>query len=568
MADKQLTRSTKEEPGSVGPEPRPGLTMPSALSPAGTLAPGVDLVFIVTKGGLVRFVNRDLGGVNADDVAGTSFYDWVFPEQRAAVREQLDRVFASGEPQAVELMGIHPHSPDTWYECRMQPNLRASEVVSVTVVARDVTHHRRAQQEWERRYGELLRGFEERAADLARANAALAEIRSERDADAERLTRFRALMDAAGEAIFITEPDSGKILDLNETACRWLRSKQEDLVGRLAKQLDLGFPIVLQEDQEIQFTETRDTRRPVMVSGVHRRQDGSTFPVEAAIARHSFGDQTYVLAVVRDAKGRAQGEELLKQREQVYHDLFESTSDAVYLTTRTGQIVAVNQAAVDLFGYSREEFTRLDARQLFPRVEDIRRFQRQMADKGAAVKLEVDLRTKDGTIIPGILSATRRHGADGAVQGYQCLVRRRVESARPNGEEAPAAGVADAGIVLVLDADPQARRHMVELLQQAGIQVLMAERMAIALEILRQNAGRVTAVTLGVEQGEAGVEHLIEEFQRIDPSTTVIVCSAEDRLALASRLPGTGSVAYLERKPHPLALIQKVRAAAQARHGS
>jgi PAS domain S-box-containing protein len=521
-----------------------------------------DLVFIVGADGQILFVNRDLGGVSPDEVIGSSLFDWIFPEQHALVRERLRLVFETGQPQGHELAGFYPHSPDSWYECRLAPSLRDGAVVSATIVARDITHHRRARQEAERRYAELSRMYEERTADLARANAALAAAAEQRDSGSARQLRLLALLDASGEAVFVSDPETGKILDVNETACRWLQKSRDEIVGSRAHALGLGFPIQLTEDQDLQFTETRDTRRPVFVNGVHYRQDGSTFPVESAIARHDLGGGgSCFLAVARDVKDRQQTLVALRQREAAFRDLFRLVSDAVYLTTRSGEIVAVNDAAVTLFGYSRDELLGMDARVLFSGAADIRRFQATMAEHdGVARNVEVELRTKSGAIVPGLLSATRRQSPEGTIQGYQVLVRRTAAPALATGEPPAADGEQVVRPrILVADASAATLAVGTEVLERAGFSVFAAESHAQALDLLRQHAGEVAAVVLGVEQGERGIEHTVEELHRIDAGTPVIVSSADDRLSLADRLAGLEIAGYVERPPHPLALVQKVR---------
>jgi len=64
---------------------------------------------------------------------------------------------------------------------------------------------------------------------------------------------------------------------------------------------------------------------------------------------------------------------------------------------------------------------------------------------------------------------------------------------------------------------------------------------------------------LGVDPGERGVEHTVEEFRRIDPAARIIVSSADDRLALVERLGDLGVAGYMERPSHPLTLVQKLR---------
>jgi PAS domain S-box-containing protein len=543
----------------------------SASAPAARGAPAEyaqDLVFIVAREGRILYVNQALGDIAADEVIGQSIFDWMAEEQHTGLRDALEGVFAAGALRGLELCRLPRHDPQAWYECRLSPTHRGGEVVSATLIARDITRHKLAVEELNRRYAELERRHRDREADLAQAQAQLAEALATRDAEAPVLHRFRALLDAAGEAIFVTDPSSGAVFDANGTACRWLRRTRDEVIGRTAAELGLEFVISLPEEQDLAFTETRDSRRPTILSGgVHRRQDGSTFPVEVAVARHHWGEDSYVLAVVRDVKQREHGLALLKQREAAYHDLFEQSWDGIYLTTRSGQITDVNPAMAELLGYAREEMAGLDARAILPRAADIRRFQEVMAEHGVARDLEVELRRKDGATLPAMLSATRRHGSDGSIQGHQCVVRPRTQAAVP---VTPPPVVAPPALdpVLVVDLTGASRAELMDLLQRASIPALDAGGLARATQLLREHTGAVGCVLIGVEPGERGVDLMVEEFRRIDPDVPIIINSSEDRLVLAKQLADLNIAAFLDRAVHPLALLQRVRELASSRRGT
>ena len=554
--------STDGSPARPAPDPAPVPAPAPPAPPGGDYAQ--DLVFIVARDGKILFVNQTLGGVDADHAIGQNVYEWIAEEQHVALREALEGVFGAAERRGIELSRLPRHAPDAWYECRLSPTLRGGDVVSATLIARDITRHKLALEELNRRRNEMERRYREREVDLAQAQAQLAEALAARDADGPTLHRFRALLDAAGEAIFITDAVTGAITDLNGTACRWLRRPREELLGRTGEELGLEFLIHVAEDQDISFTETRDTRRPRIVSGgVHRRQDGSTFPVEVAVARHTWGEEECQLAVVRDVKEREHSLALLRQRESAYNDLFEQSWDGIYLTARSGHVVAANPAVAELLGYTRDELAGIDARVLLPRAADIRKFQDALATQGVARNLEIELRRKDGTVLPALLSATRRYSTDGTIQGHQCLVRARPVPA----VEPPAAAAAPPAVppVLVVDPDEASRAQTLQSLNQAGIATLEAGGLAHAIDLLRDHAGAMTALVMAVEPGERGADLTVEEFRRIDPSVPIIITSNEDRLVLAEQLADLEISAFLDRPAHPLALIQRIRElAAQA----
>ena len=57
---------------------------------------------------------------------------------------------------------------------------------------------------------------------------------------------------------------------------------------------------------------------------------------------------------------RQRTEAALRESEEKYRSLFEESHDAIYMTSRAGTILAVSQAALDLFGYTRAEMIGLD----------------------------------------------------------------------------------------------------------------------------------------------------------------------------------------------------------------
>ena len=87
------------------------------------------------------------------------------------------------------------------------------------------------------------------------------------------LARFRELMDRAGEAILIAEPETGKIVDANETACVWLQLPLDKLLGADIASLNLLFPVEPPQEFGDHVTETRVKRRPKFYKGEHRRQN-------------------------------------------------------------------------------------------------------------------------------------------------------------------------------------------------------------------------------------------------------------------------------------------------------
>jgi PAS domain S-box-containing protein len=531
-----------------------------------------DVVFIIDGDGQILYVNRALPGVSQEDVLGTSIYDYVLPNHHAIVRSAAERVFAGGMPEGFEILGMAHSASNDWYDCRMVPTKRGDRVVSATIIARDVTARKRLESELKQQVEDLKLQLAERTAGLQKATEALkgrtnAMVRREFE-----LARFRELMDRAGEAILITDPSGGKVVDANETACRWLQKTPQELVGVDVESLNLLFPVEPPQVFGDHVTDTRMKRRPKFYKGEHRRQNGSTFPVEVGITEHQFGERSYILVVARDAKGRQLIEEALRESEDKYRALFDLSRDAIYLSNRDGTVAEVNDAALELFGYGRQEFIGFEARSLYKSSADIRAFQKAVAEHGFIREMEVDFVNKDGTVFRGLLTATLRMGGKRNVLGYQCVIRhisdRPRRPAPPSRRSVEAEEARGPLSVLLVEPDDLTRAEVKHVLGLAGIKVLVGESLAEALVIFRSRASEIGAVLLSGSTADILEDAAFTEIRRMRPGARVVLLTTDEpEQAIVEHLAAAG-LAGIVRKPfHPLGLIQQVREAAEVGTG-
>ena len=112
----------------------------------------------------------------------------------------------------------------------------------------------------------------------------------------------------------------------------------------------------------------------------------------------------------------------LRESEEKYRTLFEDSRDAIYMTTRDGSFIDVNESALDLFGYTREEMIGMNAKQTYVNPEDRRQFQQEVEEKGSVRHYEVKLRKKDGAEIYCLLTSSVRRANDGSILGFQGII--------------------------------------------------------------------------------------------------------------------------------------------------
>jgi PAS domain S-box-containing protein len=544
----------------------------SSANPHSDAGSALDIVFIVKQDGSILYLNRTLKGGPDAAPGESSVFNYTNEEYHGALRTALDDVFATGEAHGYECMGVDPFKEGAWFQCRVAPNRREGKVVSATIIARDITAWKRAEQGLRQERDQLKSEFDSVRGELERLRSRVSE-----EGQTPALDRFRSLIDQAGEAIFITDPETGRFVDVNETACRWVGQTREKLLTMGINDLDLEFPLESPNGVPEHVTNTRNSHRPKIYSGgCHRRRDGTSFPVEVAIARRAFGGRQYQLVVARDIKERRKATEALREVEDRFRSLFELSRDAIYLSARDGSVAEVNDAAIDLFGYTRAEFLRMEARRLYLKPEDIRTFQRGVDQSGSVRNMEVGLRKKDGATFTGVLSATLRHDGEGNILGYQCMIRPLQDNGTSQAQAAPSETRAPQVVeqpakptkdgVLVVDSDKRVLTEVREVLERAGIAVLTARTTAAGIEVFRAEESAVGVVLLGDSDKEAEIAEALRKLESIDPDVKVILLSE------GYGRPGAAPHVDLEdievvRKPvHPLALVQHVREGLAARH--
>ena len=199
---------------------------------------------------------------------------------------------------------------------------------------------------------------------LARLGVAVAQalegkkIREQQTLAEASLKLFRALVDRSSDGIEVIDPETGRLLDVNQTTC--------DRLGYTRAEL-LELRVVDIEAEAVEANTWRqmadDIRRNVfkIVEGRHRRKDGTTFPIEVNV-RCVTMDREYLIASVRDITERKRGEEEAARLAAIV----QFSDDAIIGKTLTGIVTSWNAGAEKLFGYPADEMVGQSIRRLIP----------------------------------------------------------------------------------------------------------------------------------------------------------------------------------------------------------
>ena len=161
--------------------------------------------------------------------------------------------------------------------------------------------------------------------------------------------RFRTFVDHATDAFFLHD-DELLVIDVNRHACASLGYSRHELIGMHPRDFDVG----LDEATIGQLADRVSAGENVTFESLHRRKDGTVFPVEVRSGRFQRGGRLYRLSLVRDITERKRTEAELSEMRERFRILAESSLTGIYLTEGT-RFVYVNPAMAKTFGYTVEE---------------------------------------------------------------------------------------------------------------------------------------------------------------------------------------------------------------------
>ena len=233
----------------------------------------------------------------------------------------------------------------------------------------------------------------------------------------------RALMDSPVDSILVVNPD-GIILDTNQTFAQRIGRRVDELIGRCVYDF---FPPELVKSRRARVDE-------IVHFGVSIRFEDERAGIQLDHSAHPIcdaqGKVTKIAIVARDITERKRMEEALRESEEKYHTLFEESRDAISITTREGKFIDINQAWLELLGYTKEELMSLNVQETYANPDDRPRVQKEIERKGFVRDYEIKLRKKDGTAIDSLLTFTVWRAYNGNILGYQGIIRDITERKR------------------------------------------------------------------------------------------------------------------------------------------
>lgn len=177
---------------------------------------------------------------------------------------------------------------------------------------------------------------------------------------AESETRFRTLFETHSAPFLLVEPESGRFVDVNASACAYYGYTREEF-------LRLGTPDinVLPEVEAKRIRHQIAQGQKGRFTLQHRLKNGEIRTVSVLASPVEVGGQTLNFAVVYDITEQTRAEQALAESEARFRNLFNNhNAPFLLLDPENGEIVDANPAAQRYYGYPLEALKALNIQEI------------------------------------------------------------------------------------------------------------------------------------------------------------------------------------------------------------
>ncbi len=244
-----------------------------------------DYILIVDSNGTIKDINRVMPGFIKKEVIGKTIYDYLPVEFQVKNRKLFKQVFKSGQTKSLEARGTGPNDTISWYETRIIPVIKDSQVTLAILVTTDITERKKVEE------------------DLKESEA-----------------KYSALVERANEGIAIAHNE--RIVFSNEALALMTGYSLSELKGKAFMEL-----MTLESaEYSVGLYRNRVSGETVpshyQVTGLCK--DGTTKEVEISAGTIPYLGDTASIAIIRDITERKKSEKALHEAQQQLQSVVEA----------------------------------------------------------------------------------------------------------------------------------------------------------------------------------------------------------------------------------------------------
>ena len=326
---------------------------------------GADAMVVLLADGTPSYVAPSVKrvlGYSEKEALKLNIYEIIHKDNRECVLEKLKECLANPQKpfDGISIRVMHKDRSWRWLEITITNFLHDSDIEGIIADFRDVTQRKLAEK-----------------------------------AIKESEVKYRSFFENSMDGILLTDP-AGRIFAANTSACQMFQRTETEIceVGR-AGVVDIRDPRVALAVKE------RNNTGKVMAEVNLVRKDGSVFPasLSSAIFEAANGEKL-TSVIIRDISEEKRADEELKTSEKEYRKLFQNSPlPNIIYDKDTLEILDVNQAALDHYGFTREEIFQVTILDFIPE-EEIPALKKTIStlpvSGGEVTKNSLIIRRKDG----------------------------------------------------------------------------------------------------------------------------------------------------------------------------
>ncbi len=235
----------------------------------------------------------------------------------------------------------------------------------------------------------------------------------------EQERNYREIFNSTNEAIFIHNAEDGKIIDVNDVMLKMYGFSSKEEVTRITVNDVTASNDLYNEKRAQALIKKAENEGTQVFEWRSKKVNGEVFWSEISLQKTEIGGKGRILAVVRDISERKKLEEKIKESENYYRTLVETSHDGISLMDLEGNMLFVNSRKASMVHAQKPEY--LIGTNAFTLLtpqsqQNIRELMPSLIANGYIENLEADVQRLDGTTFNAEFNVTVLKNSKGSPQ--------------------------------------------------------------------------------------------------------------------------------------------------------